>query len=133
MQVTLSKNEKIIYDVLINDINVVDAIHIVSQYAALTTIRVNEEKHGDEIKAIMQQKKKEARKPRKRKNSDYADEDDYDMFADRRASSEEALLSADAALLQATRQVSKSYKGSPITKEEFIEAFDQRLEDMRCD
>jgi hypothetical protein len=62
---------------------------------------------------------KKTRKSRKSKNRDYADED------------EKALLTADEALLQAARRASENYKGSPVTKEEFLQAFDQRLEDMR--
>jgi hypothetical protein len=127
MQVTLNKSEKIIYDILINDIDVVDALNIITQYAKLTNIKVNGERHArDGIESMMQQKR---RKSRKTKSKDYPDEDEYS-------------LTADEALLLAARHVSetlgedpieKNYKGSPITKEEFLEAFDQRLEDMRAE
>jgi hypothetical protein len=112
---TLNKNEKIIYDVLINDINVVDAIHIVSQYAALTTIRVNGEKHTGEIQELMKQK-------RTRKSKDYPDED-YQENADLMIR-----LKKDDIKLKKVKDIS-----SPITVGEFAEAFDKRMQEMKDD
>jgi hypothetical protein len=71
MQVTMSKNEKIIFDILINDIDVLDALNIVIQYAALTNIRINEDKHArdERTKDLMKQKRAEPAREKNQKGS----------------------------------------------------------------
>jgi hypothetical protein len=151
MQVTLNRSEKIIFDILMNDITTVDALNIITQYAAHTNLKIIEKNiYDDAFVSIYDDDdifiSKKSKTPtefvsvvyKPRPCDDVPRSVDDIMKAkrtrkskDRVPPSEEALLSADAALIQAAKQTNKNYKGSPVTKEEFLEAFDQRMEDMR--